>query len=254
MKHAALLLFALAGLTAAEEARPQNAAPAAPAAEVAAPKGMPWLGLTVGRLDDAIRAQVPALPPGIGFVITSVEAGSPAEKAGVRPYDILWKLGDQWIANEAQLFTLLRLRKAGEETKLAVYRSGTSLDLPVTLGRLPDNHLRGKMPALAAGEFPDVPMKVLNPDGSSAKIEAGDGSAILTISKGIKEVKIVSSDGSVIYQGPLNDAAGVSLVPDPWKIRVITLERTLARRLAAPPVQRQPRLRLATQDPVDAKE
>jgi hypothetical protein len=252
MKSAALLLFALAGFAAAEEARPQDAVPAA--AVVAAPHPMPWLGLTVGRLDDAIRAQVPALPPGIGFMITTVEAGSPAEKAGVKPYDILWKLGDQWIANEAQLFTLLRLRREGEETKLAVYRSGKSLDLPVTLGRLPENHLRGKLPDLAAGEYSEVPMKVFNPGRSTAEIEARDGKAILTISGAAKEVKIISSDGSVIYHGAVKDAKGVSLVPNPWKIRVLALERTLASRGTAAPVQRPPRLRVATADPVPSTE
>ena len=251
MKSAILLLCALAGIAAvAEEARPQKATPAPVAGT---PSPMPWLGLTVGRLDDAIRAQVPGLPPGIGFMITTVETGSPAEKAGVKPYDILWKLGDQWIANEAQLFTLLLLRKEGEETKLAVYRLGNSLELPVTLGRLPENHLRGKLPDLATGEFSEVPMKVHNPARSTAEIEARDGKAILTISGGIKEVKIVSSEGgAVIYQGPVNDEKGVSLVPDPWKVRVLALERTLANRVGAVPVRRPPRMRLTTSDPVQA--
>lgn len=250
MKLATLLLFSLAGFATAEEARPQNAAPAPAAPEVAVPKSMPWLGFTVGRLDDAIRAQVPALPPGIGFMITSVEAGSPAEKAGVKPYDILWKLGDQWIANEAQLFTLLRLRKEGDETKLAIFRSGQSLDLPVTLGRVPEDQLRAR---LDAGELSDVPMKVLNPATSTAEIEAKDGKAILTMVGSVKEVQIVSSDGAAIYRGPLRDDKGAVVVPDPWKIRVITLERTLASRSGTPLPSRPPRARLTTVDPVEVK-
>lgn len=250
MKLATLLLIALAGVTAAEEASPQKPVPAATVPVLA---GMPWLGLSVGRLDDAIRAQVPGLPPGIGFMVTTVETGSPAEKAGVKPYDILWKLGDQWIANEAQLFTLLRLSKEGDETKLVVYRTGQSLDLPVTLGRLPENHLRGKLPALAAGEVSEVPMKVLNPAGTTAEIKAPDGTAILSIVGGVKDVKIVSSDGTIVYQGPVKDTKGVSLAPDPWKIRVLALERTLASRSGIAPVQRQPRMRLSTADPADAK-
>ncbi len=246
MKFVALSLVALAGFAAAEEARPQ-AAPAPAAEKIAPVNAMPWLGLSVGRLDEAIRAQLPTLPPGIGFVITTVDPGGPAEKAGVKPYDILWKMGDQWITNEAQLFTLLRLRKAGDETKLAVYRSGESLDLSVTLGRLPENHLRGKLPDLAASGFPDVPMKVLNPAGT-AEIEAPDGKAILTIAGGVKEVEILSSEGRLIYQGPLNDAKGTSLVPEPWKIRVITLERSLAQE---PKATRTPRPRVRQAVPAD---
>lgn len=256
MKPSVLLLFALAGLAAAEEARPQTTTtpvPALVAAVNASP--MPWLGFSVDPLDDAIRAQVPALPPGIGFMIASVEPGSPAEKAGLKPYDILWKLGDQWIANKAQLYTLLRLRKEGDQTKLSIFRSGQSLELPVTLGRVPENHPGGKPPQLEAGKLVDVPMKVLNPAQSIFQIEAGDGKAILTNVGSVKEVKIVSSEGTVIYRGPLRDENGAVKVPDPWKLRVITLERALASRSGnTPPVPRQPRARIATADPVGAKE
>jgi hypothetical protein len=247
MKFAILLLFAFAGLTAAEEARPQEAAPAS---AIMGPT--PWLGLTVGRLDDAIRAQVPELPPGIGFMITTVEAGSPAEKAGLKRLDILWRLDDQWIANQAQLSTLLRLRKEGDQTKLAVFRMGKSLDLSVTLGRLPEDHLHGKLPSLTADELSEVPMKVMNPAASTAEISAPDGKAILTISSGVKEVKILSSDGVALYQGPMRDGKNVLQVPDPWKIRVLALERTLANRVAAVPVQRPPRMRLTTTDSAEA--
>ncbi|MEK7950350.1 PDZ domain-containing protein [Luteolibacter soli] len=192
--------------------------------------GMPWLGLTVDPLDDAVRAHVPALPQGIGFVVTDVAAGSPAEKSGVKTYDIFWKLGDQLIANKAQLYTLLRLHKDGDEVKLGLYRSGESLTIPVVLGHPQENQALAQLP-IKPVILPDTPMKVLNPAERSATIDTADGKAVLSLVNGQSEVKIADKNGNVLFEGPTKDAQGVSLVPDAWKSRVGALERALAHAL-----------------------
>lgn len=246
MKPATLLLIAFAGLAAAqEEPRPENP----PAEQVLRDSNKaPWLGLTVARLEDAVRAHVPAIPAGFGFVIASVDPGSPAEKAGLKPYDVFWKLGDQWVANEAQLFALLRLHEAGDEVKLGIYRSGESLTLPVVLAPIPEDRLLGKLPPLESSVLPavmpDLPMKVLKPADRSAEIEAADGKAVLSLVDGNAEVKIASSDGTVIYEGPVTSPEGVSLVPDPWKPRVGALERALAHAMKGSLTPRAPRTRV----------
>jgi hypothetical protein len=245
MRLPVLFLIALTGFSVAEEGRPDKAS----ANQVI--RGLnraPWLGLKVGRLDEAIRAQLPKLPEGIGFVVASVDPGGPAEKAGVKPYDIFWKLGDQWIANEAQLFTLIRLQKAGDEVALGVYRSGQELTVPVVLAAMPDERVLGVLPPLErpadpAG-IPEVPIKVLNPAERTAQIDAADGKVVLSLVAGTPEVKIVSSDATVIYEGPVNDLNGVSLVPDPWKPRVGALERALAHAMKGNFTPRVPRTRV----------
>lgn len=230
MKPATLLLIALAGLAAAQD---EPRLEKAPADQVLRDSNTaPWLGLTVARLEDAVRAHVPAIPAGFGFVVASVDPGSPADKAGLRPYDVFWKFGDQWVANEAQLFALLRLHEAGDEVKLGVYRSGESLTLPVVLAPIPEDRLLGKFPliepSVLPAALPDLPMKVVKPADRSAEIEAADGKAVLSLVDGSAEVKIASSDGAVVYEGPVRDSEGVSLVPDPWKPRVGALERAFA--------------------------
>ncbi|WP_367872892.1 S1C family serine protease [Luteolibacter sp. Populi] len=244
MKLAALLLFAIAGLAAGQEVRPRVMVPGLPAAGGIA---TPWLGLTVGDLDEAIRAQVPDLPQGIGFVVSTVEPGGPAEKAGIKPYDLLWKMGDQWIVNKAQFLTLLRLRKEGEEVKLGIYRSGKALEIAVTLGRIPEQLLQAKPVVADSAQpkkpMPDMPMKVLTQ--STAEIEQPDGKAILTRSGGALEVMIVSTSGSEIYHGPVTDEKGVALVPEPWRVRVGALERSLSHVIQGNASPRPPRQRMA---------
>lgn len=226
MKLAAILGIALVGLAAAEEAVPSVKAPMERVFRGGT--GAPWLGLTVGRLDEAVRAQVPDLPQGIGFMVTNVEAGGPADVAGVKRHDIFWKLGDQWIANEAQLLTLLCLKKAGEEVMLGLYRTGEPLNVPVVLERAPESGGLGKAPIARPDEAGDLPMKVLRPADRSAEIEAADGRAVLSLINGQPEVKITDAKGTLVYEGPVKDLKGATLVPESWQSRVGALERALA--------------------------
>lgn len=241
MKTAALLLIALAGLAAAEEARPEAAASGQILRDVAR---APWLGVSVGRLDDAVRAHLPDLPAGFGFVVTAVDPASPAEKAGVKAYDVFWKWDDQWIANEAQLFALLRLRQPGDRVLLGIQRSGEALSLPVLLEKAPQDHLLGALPAGSRPVPADTPMKVLKPAERSAEIEAADGKVVLTLVDGRAEVRIVGSSGTVLYEGPATGPDGAVLVPDPWKPRVGALERALAHAMKTTPPSRPARTRM----------
>ena len=96
-----------------------------------------WLGLKVAKPDAAITAHLPALPPGIGFVIRSVDESGPVQAAGLQAMDLLWKLGDQMLVNEGQLAALLRLAKSGDEVTLTGFRAGKPLEVKLTLGVAP---------------------------------------------------------------------------------------------------------------------
>ena len=255
MKIFALLLIPLAGLSFAEEAPRRDGVPQG---QVIRDSGKaPWLGLSVARLEDSLRAHAKDIPAGFGFVVTSVEPGSPAATAGVKPYDVFWKLGDQWVANEAQLFALLSLHEAGDKITLGIYRSGESLSVPVVLARMPEDRLLGKLPPLDSSVLPDalpnLPMKVIKPAERSAEIEAADGKAVLSLVDGIAVVKITSSDGAVLFEGPAKDPQGVSLVPDPWKPRVGALERALDHAIKGNLSPRAPRARVTVPAPPAAE-
>lgn len=220
--------IAFLGLAVADEARPGKQRERGASKLENCASDTPWLGLSVGRLDDAVRAHVPDLPKGFGFVVTDVAADGPAAESGVKPYDILWKLDDQLIANEAQLLSLLRLKKEGEEVALGLHRSGEKLSVSVVLGTHPSASGEGEKAATKPADPQEAPMKVLNPAGRSAKIDTADGEAVLFIVNDEPEVRIVSADGSVIYEGPVRDPNGKVLVPDQWDSRVGALERALA--------------------------
>lgn len=190
-------------------------------------KEIPRLGLSVGRMDEAVRAQVPTLPEGFGFVVASITDHGPAAKAGLEPYDILWKLGDQSLANEDQLNKLLCLHQEGDQVKLGIHRSGRPMEITLALGR--PSEVAAVEVHLAGTEVDgEAPMKVLNPAEQNARIETADGKAVLQFVNDRPEVWILSVQGQVIYDGPVRNSEGESLVPDPWKPRVEALETALA--------------------------
>lgn len=248
-----LLALPLPLLTASPSPSPPPAAPAAsesqpgssPATATPVPvtKPKPWLGLKLSKPDASTTAQLPSLPAGMGFVVRNVEPNGPAEHAGIQPNDILWKLGDQWLANESQLATLLRLSAPGELLTFSGFRAGKPCDFKLTLGKAP-HHVRG-IPAdlLESAVLPNDcggPWRVINVAEKMASFSSPEGSVQLRKHADTYSVKITNPNHQVIYDGPLPAESGNPPYPEPWPRRIQALRRGLDHALAL----RQPRPRV----------
>jgi hypothetical protein len=258
-----LVIACLTGLalSPAEEA-PTPAAPAveAAAAASAAPHKLPfpmaripqapraWLGLEITKPDETITAHLPNLPPGIGFVVRSVDEGGPAEQAGLREFDVLWKIGDQMLVNEGQLAALLRLRKPGDEINLAGFRAGKALEVTLKLGEAPAGRLR------LPGELVDEtilpggchgPMRVINVAEKLASYSTEDGRLeVRRLGNGFK-VDIFGPENQTIFDGEISADGSLDQIPDAWKRRVYVLRRGLEHALEGRMLpSRQPRPRV----------
>ena len=191
-----------------------------------------WVGLSVSKLEEAMRAQVPEVPAGVGFLITSVDAGGPAEGAGLRPYDILWKLEDQLLVNEAQFAALLALRKPGELVNLTVMRSGRQQQVAVALTEAPPRASGmpvppAELPLVPTG-IPGMPRTIVYPRARTAEVSREDGSmASLRYDEGVAVVTLTGPSGEAIYDGPI-EKDGVLAVPIEWRGTVAALMRALS--------------------------
>jgi hypothetical protein len=83
----------------------------------------PYLGVVAKPVSAAVRAQLD-LPEGVGVSVEAVAAGSPADKAGVKPFDVIRMFGDQLIVSNEQLTTLVKAAGAGTKVTLEVLRGG----------------------------------------------------------------------------------------------------------------------------------
>ena len=223
----------------------------APVAVAKQPVGEAWLGLSVSKPDEVTTTQLPALPPGIGFVVTDLAAGGPAEKAGMRKNDLLWKMGEQMLVNEGQLATLLRLAAPGDEVTVSVFREGKSLDLKV----IPDEGKHGegemirRMLVDSVIRPDDGGIRIMDLEEKKAVVTDARGSAEVTRLSHGDSVRIVDTEGKVLYEGMVGDRPELSTVPEGWRKQVCAMRRGLDHALSATPApMRQPRARIVMPD------
>ncbi len=90
--------------------------------------GKPRLGVSIANVNTSSRAaRLNQIPDGV--FITEVEAGAPAEKAGLLAGDIIVDVNDTVITDVDQLISEVGQYKAGDTLKIKVYRAEGLLGL-----------------------------------------------------------------------------------------------------------------------------
>jgi serine protease Do len=79
-----------------------------------------------------------------GAVISQVETGSPAEKAGLKVGDVITELDGQKVSDASQLQIEVGQKQPGSSIKLEVLRDGKSTSVPVTLEEMGSRDKEGK--------------------------------------------------------------------------------------------------------------
>lgn len=249
----AALLISLAPFALAQAPEGKIRVPEAASLPTPAPRA--WLGLRVTKPDETVTAHVPSLPPGIGFLIKSIDDGGPAEAAGLRELDLLWKLGDQMLVNEAQLATLLRLSKPGDHIVLSGFRAGKPLEVKLKLGETPalQRPFPGEM--VEAAVLPGVcggPMRVVNMAEKSASFATDEGRAVVRREGDAYRVSIHGPANETIFDGEISKDSTFESVPENWRRKVQVLCRTLEQALNGTMVpHRQPRPRVVPPSPAN---
>lgn len=90
----------------------------------------PFIGVSV--TDVSKETQSYGLPQ--GAAIRAVTEGSPAEKAGLQVNDIITRAGQTEITGRSDLSRVIGGMSPGDTLSLQIYRGGTLLELPVTVG------------------------------------------------------------------------------------------------------------------------
>ena len=121
------------------------------------------LGITIQSVNQALADSFGLGKP-MGALVSSVEKGSPAEKAGVEPGDVIVKLDGKEIADSAQLPGRVAEIKPGTTAKLEVVRKGTTKQLEVTVGELKDKKLAAKSDAQQEPTRLGVAARPLDPE------------------------------------------------------------------------------------------
>ncbi|HXC17973.1 MAG TPA: trypsin-like peptidase domain-containing protein, partial [Holophagaceae bacterium] len=99
-----------------------------------------YLGIQLTQLSGAFQD---ALGAKDGVVVSSVERGAPAEKAGLQRLDVITGVDGQAITNPDDLVSAIASRRSGETVKLDILRDGKTRTLAVKLGDRRDMNAQG---------------------------------------------------------------------------------------------------------------
>lgn len=131
----------IVGITTAMDTRAQGisfavgSAAARPVAEQIVASGTiirPWMGVVVDAISPAVMADY-GLPTQDGLFVIGVARGGPAARAGLRPGDVIIRVGDQPVKRVRTFLEWLRSHRAGEVVEIVVLRPDGEARLAVPL-------------------------------------------------------------------------------------------------------------------------
>jgi serine protease Do len=96
----------------------------------------PWIGISLRSMnpEEAKRMET---PDGKGTLVVEVAPSGPAARAGLRPHDVILKLGETPTPDGNALLSAVRAYKVGDRVALTVWRTGKEVKLTITLGEMP---------------------------------------------------------------------------------------------------------------------
>jgi serine protease Do len=97
-----------------------------------------YLGVLIQDVDRNL-AESFGMPQPYGALVSRVMSGSPADKAGVAVGDVILAFNGKKLLNSSQLPPLVGTTRIEEQATLRILRDGKERDIPVKVGRLPDD-------------------------------------------------------------------------------------------------------------------
>ncbi len=99
-----------------------------------------WLGVQLQRMTPLVAERL-KLPEPNGALVAGIIKGSPAEKAGMQPGDVIVEWNGKKVVDEAELPLLVARTEVGSKVKLTVIRDGEKMPIEVTVDERPAESL-----------------------------------------------------------------------------------------------------------------
>jgi len=127
------------------------------------------LGVSLQEMTRELAASFKLERP-TGALLARIEPGSPAQKAGLLPGDVILKYNGKALDDATELSRLVAGSKPGEAAALEVWREGASRQVQVTIGEFPAEQMLASAPAASGktGNRLGIAVSVLPPPGRKA--------------------------------------------------------------------------------------
>ncbi|GMT48977.1 MAG: protease Do [bacterium] len=97
-----------------------------------------YLGVTISPLSKEVANHL-GVSKKSGVFIQDIESGGPADKATIKPGDVITKVGNKVVRSVSQLQRVISSYPKGKTTTIQILRNGKEMDLKVTLGEMSKN-------------------------------------------------------------------------------------------------------------------
>lgn len=131
------------------------------------------LGVTIQDVNQALADSFGLGKPA-GGLVSSVEKGGPAAKAGIEPGDVILGIDGNPVNSAGDLPAAVALKKPGESTRLQIWRKGRSQDVEVKIGSFGEEKVATAETASANHGRLGVAVRPLTPEEKrQAEVTAG---------------------------------------------------------------------------------
>ena len=170
------------------------------------------LGVTITTIDEesakALGAEVDS-----GALVSNIEPGSAAEKAGLLVDDIITRVDDKKIDNSRELANAIGLKGSGEEIGIEFVRDGKSHTVTATLGQQSVSRSAGTEihPGLAGAQFATsststaggVVVTEVEPGSPAAQRGLRSGDVIIAVNRrpvqDLRELRAVAQGNRILF-------------------------------------------------------
>jgi len=167
-----------------------------------------WIGVIIQDLDNNLAGYF-GLQDKNGVLISRVVEDSPADKAGLKPGDIIISINNEPVRNTQGLVAQLLKREIGEMVSLGVVRSAKLYSVNVQVGARPEDKtivVSQKKPDNTAKQtqsrnWRGIEVSDITPDiAQRFKINANEGVAVIIVTPGSQAEQSGIRPGDVIYE------------------------------------------------------
>jgi len=168
-----------------------------------------WLGVGIQSLNPEL-AEYYGLDDKEGVLVTKVFEGDPADKGGIKPYDVIIAIDGQNVASGRELSRMIANMPVGKKTDIVVIRKGKKKTLKVELAKRDDDEMLAKKPADNGDELGFAVTEVTPEAARRLGYEIdGQGVLVTKVASGGKADEAGLEEGDLIKElnhKPIDDA------------------------------------------------
>jgi len=128
-----------------------------------------YLGVSIRDAKDFEARDTLNLPDNDGALVNEVQPGTPAEQAGIKPYDVIRKVNGEPTKSAAEVMRKIASYAPGTTVSVEIIRNGQTMTIPVTLAERNPELLAGQQGGAISPDEKTLGLSVQNIDPGTRK-------------------------------------------------------------------------------------